>query len=435
MKIGIYDDKFFSLQERLIIEGHDLFVFVGNHDIPADKFNLTSVSGPGTLTQARTFIDLIDEDCDFYITGTDQDDQAFDILKSLGHLVIGYSESVCELEYNRDYAQRVLLMLDVDSLGLKLPVQHSFTSPKQVEEFLLGERKSWVIKKANGLESQDNRTVVSHFPHTQVCSILIGNRAWFNEEGYGGVVVEQFIQGNEVCFGRWFNGTKFVGPLYACEEHKGAQNGDRGRILTGEVGGWLQHYEKPKGLMVEVFERLEDILKNKCCGLVDINTIINSEGVYFLEFTMRFGRPTLEYLVGSMKPKTHFAEFLSQLASGQSPSYNAHKVVAGVTVFSYGIPLSSSNIPCILFNPPYCNLQKASVQQLFCTVEDGLWKTAVDERQFTVVGFDKNASRACANAYEPLENFSLLGCTWRDDVGLRYNDIQALLSKHKVLKK
>lgn len=428
MKIGIYDDKFYALQARLLQEGHELVVYVGNYQIPKEKFNVTGVK-KGSIVQAATFGELIDADCDLYVTGTAHAHQAYETLRVLGKNVLGYTEGVCELEYNRDYAFRVLKMIGAEKLGLRIPEQKEFVTIEQAQQFLKKTNGSWVLKQSkNSPAEPDNRTVVSLYPHhDQVSSMLPANRAWFNEQGQGGVIVEEYIHGHEVCFGRWFDGQNFVGDMYVCEEHKGAQNEDRGRMLTGEVGGWFTWLKNPQGKIVEVFRALEPLLKGKCRGMIDINTRVNGDGMWFLEFTCRWGRPTLEYILGSLAPGAKFGTFLAGLAAGRPPKLPVHRWSVGVTVFSYGIPYGASGIPSIKFSMPPAN-NKATIQQLFCVNIEGIWHTAEDERQFTVVGTGTAASEAQNAAYQVLNGFSLLGCTWRDDVGNRVGLILSTLA-------
>ena len=300
MKIGIFDDEFYSLQGRLLQEGHELLCYVGDQEIPEHVFNVTGVNG--TIVQAQTFADFITSNCDMFIIGTGEDKQhAYETLRLLHEgnsvVVLGYEEAICELEYNRELAE-LLVQNHVPHNLLQVPQKYVFIDLDEACEWLveesnkpLDEQDGWVAKQhsSSPQEIMHNRTVVSKpGQHLQLHALMRQERnAWFRPDGSGGIVFERFIKGQEICFGAWFNGEEFASSIYACEEHKGAQNGDRGRLLTGEVGSWLHWFPNATGTVANIFSHLTPIFKGRCNGMIDFNTILTPKATYTL-WNLRF---------------------------------------------------------------------------------------------------------------------------------------------------
>lgn len=439
MNIGIVDDMFFALQSKLVNEGNDLHVYGGfSKRLVPTSFDVCNHTR-GTINQHVEHFSLIEEGCSFFICGTNthNDVSGFDYFKNLDLPVIGHSQSVVLLESDRNYAKLVNDTLGISDLILT-PDTKSFTDKQELIDFLDDSEEDWVLKQAAGSPQHiaENRTWVSLAKnHISTISLLNAPNAWFNADGTGGVILEHFVQGQEVCFGAWFDGEKFLNPLYSCIEHKGAQNGDRGNMLTGEVGTTMSlNMLRADTLMGIVFSKLEPFLKGKCNGMIDINTILTNQGeLYFVEYTVRWGRPTLEVQLSMLKPEVNYTDVMRQLAEGTHyddilvDAYRMTEYATGVTVFSYGIPFikqadattASPTALKLAFEMPETDGIRNMTQQIFATFsqEQELWYTASSDRQFVVVGLGDTEEASMKAAYSPLVDYSLPTCTWRDDVG------------------
>lgn len=460
MKIGIFDDEFYSLQGRLLSEGYELLCYVGDQEIPEHVFNVTGISG--TIVQAQTFTDFLHSDCDMFIIGTGEDKQhAYETLcllhKDDGVAILGYDEAICELEYNRELAETLVRRYVPDNL-LQVPHKYVFTDLDEACEWLItesnkpvDEQDGWVAKQhaSSPQEIMHNRTVVSKpGQHLQLHALMRQERnAWFRPDGSGGIVFERFIEGQEICFGAWFNGETFSSTIYACEEHKGAQNGDRGRLLTGEVGSWLHWFHKAEGQAVEIFNHLVPVFKGRCNGMIDFNTILTSTGeLYFVEFTIRFGRPTLELMLASFDTNVGGTFYNVKDDITVFDRLCKFERNVGTTVFSYGVPLLRQEDPgvgSIPFEMPESvnvgsNTFKVDSVQLFCrhNAELEQWVTANNERQFVMVASSNDLDYKTLSklANQSLSDFDVLGLTWRDDVGLKADDILTKLTDFGILK-
>jgi phosphoribosylamine-glycine ligase len=465
MKIGIVDDAYLSLQTRLLQDPRNtIYLYVPEVLLATEDFYLPAPppgdpKGLNRLHRVGSLEELIEKACDLYITGSSDYETSYEVLSTVyPGRVIGWSWGAQALEKNRAFAKRVLSGYPMDS-GLYLPQTCTFYKRTDAERFLRNtakQGKRWVMKLASSAQDElaVNRTIVCS-DLQQTLSILQRNRVWFNEAGNeGAILFEEFCPGQEVCWGAWFNGNHFVGPLYSCIEHKGAQNSDRGAIHTGEVGTTMfLHPAEGEGRIFKAFHAIEPFLRGKCHGLVDMNTVLDPDTgrLSFLEFTMRFGRPTLEVMLAMLHPDFPIADGLCAIAAAKDESlwlhaYRKHTYGVGVSVFPYGYPLLAWNdeeadgrtrsiqvgLP---FEFPAVDPLCSKVEQFFCTWDDKAccFRTVYNERQFVVVGFDWTIPGAIANAYSPLKPYHLFGHTWRDDVGFKLPALRKALILNKIV--
>ena len=85
--------------------------------------------------------------------------------------------------------------------------------------------------------------------------------------------------------------------------------------MSGEAGT-LMFWSEPNRLFKQTLEKMKTPLaESGYIGYIDINSIVNGRGIYPLEFTARFGFPTIQIqLEGILTPT---AEWLYKLASGE----------------------------------------------------------------------------------------------------------------------
>ncbi len=89
-----------------------------------------------------------------------------------------------------------------------------------------------------------------------------------------------------------FNGNEFIEPVNFNFEHKKLFPGNIGPS-TGEMGTSM-FWSSRNRLFNETFGKLEDWLAEEgYVGSIDLNCIVNENGIYPLEFTPRFGYPTI----------------------------------------------------------------------------------------------------------------------------------------------
>jgi phosphoribosylamine-glycine ligase len=464
MRIAIEDNSYNSLLTELPKMGHEVVCYVAG----IDHELLWPIEG---VTYAKSSLDMFKSKIDLCITTDEAGNNVKPYAEAFGVPVIGHSDLTLELEANREFACQVIESTGMKSY-IKIPERKEFISKAAAATWLRKQKaSSWVLKqhRTSPLEIITNRTFVSDHKNQHLFALQLleaDNSAWFKGDK-GGVRFERFIEGTEICWGSFWALNDFISPIYWCQEHKEPQNNKRSGILTGEVGTLMgvKHdtYTKSKCKVSSLFYELGNFLTSvptsTASGMIDINTIVDAKGdLWFVEFTTRWGRPTLEMQIAmSLGNKT----WLDNIAHACSPKYTPGKFdwtyvynkAIGVTVFDYGLPyMVDPNRKSMKYKPPIGSVlasktKKPSVGELESKVlpfltnpaaGDGLWMTMPeDARHFVSIGLGTQAydgwNEIKERAYIPLKDFNAPGMTWRDDIGDNADTVQEVIECFKLL--
>ena len=199
-----------------------------------------------------------------------------DSLRADGYNVIGGSAFGDRLENDRAFAQQFL-----QELGLKVAATREFRDARDACADLEANPRRCVLK----LSASAGETFVGALPDGRDIAALLNVRPPSSN-----FVLMDYVEGVETGVGAYFNGTKFLKPACLDWEHKHFFAGDLGE-LTGEMGT-VATFQCSAELFAATLSRLEASLREaRHVGWVNLNTIINEEGVWPLEFTCRFGYP------------------------------------------------------------------------------------------------------------------------------------------------
>jgi phosphoribosylamine--glycine ligase len=317
---------------RLKKEGHEVLVCVEEETKTLDG-SITKLPYEKRLKDLKGTDLIIYDECDF---GDEPSD-----LRKQGYSVIGGSKKSDAMELDRAKGEAIAKLA-----GIKVPSSQEFTKISDIKEFIKSNPKVWVMKQNGALDGLKGLNFVSKCEDSRD---IIDYLEWLEEKWPDGLpqtfTLQEKIEGHEIGAGAYFNGTEFMkdkdGEEFCeiCYEHKSLMPGDMS-VSTGEMFSLLKYTPaKSNKIFLETLDKMRDILKKvDFRGDVDANCIINETGVYFLEWTMRFGSPTTSGQTAIHK--TGWGEFLKACADGQQ------------IPFEYD---GRWTIPCFLYAPPFPN--------------------------------------------------------------------------------
>ena len=201
-----------------------------------------------------------------------------DELRRDGYNVIGGSAFGDRLENDRSFAFDLLARQD-----LSIAPVREFASANEAIADLEAHPRRCVFKYCDSA----GETFVGSFADGSDI------RAWLEmqqvKDGRRFILMDH-VAGVETAVGAYFNGERFLTPACLDWEHKRFFAGNMGE-LTGEMGT-VATFTGAERLFDLALAPLEPLLRDvRHVGWVNLNTIINEDGVWPLEFTCRFGYP------------------------------------------------------------------------------------------------------------------------------------------------
>jgi phosphoribosylamine--glycine ligase len=201
-----------------------------------------------------------------------------DELRKDGFQVIGGSALGDRLESDRAYALKLL-----HEQGLNIASTAEFTDVKAALADLSARPRRCVFK----MSASAGKTFVGTLSDGRdVAALLAGNPP----PAGASFILMDFVEGVETGVGAYFSGESFLRPACLDWEHKHFFAGDLGE-LTGEMGT-VATYDDSDAIFEATLLPLERLLRAAGhVGYVNLNTIINEQGIWPIEFTCRFGYP------------------------------------------------------------------------------------------------------------------------------------------------
>ncbi|MFH1444814.1 MAG: phosphoribosylamine--glycine ligase [Candidatus Peregrinibacteria bacterium] len=236
--------------------------------------------------------------------------------------------------------------------------------------------------------------------------------------------LQRRVTGVEVATGAFFNGKQFMNPVCVNFEHKRLFPGELG-VATGEMGTSM--FWTPRSPIFEATLRpFEAILAEEgYVGYIDVNCIVNSNGIYPLEFTCRFGFPFINLQEeGITEP---IGELLLRMARGDG---NDIKVKRGYQVCALIV------VPPFPFNDPktFESFSEDAVVFFRKKMTDGIhisdlkqendqWLITGQEGVALVVsGSGITMREAQKQMYTRIQNIIISNMYYRTDIGDRWMD-------------
>ena len=234
--------------------------------------------------------------------------------------------------------------------------------------------------------------------------------------------LQRRVRGVEVAVGAFFNGHEFMFPINVNFEHKPLVPGDIGPA-TGEMGTCM-YWSGPNRLFAATLAKLEKRLREeRYVGYMDVNCIVNGNGIYPLEFTARFGYPTISIQADGLSMPV--GDFLGGMADGTLKNFKTKRgfqigLRVVVPPFPYHDPKTfdaNSRDRVIIFRKPnFDGIHIEDVRQV-----NGEWLiTGHSGVVLIVTGFGLSVKEAQAQAYKRVRNILIPNMYYRTDIGDRW---------------
>ena len=264
-----------------------------------------------------------------------------DQLRAEGHRVIGGSALGDRLEYDRGFGQDVL-----ERAGMRIAPGFRFPDSAAAADWLRANPGRFVLKYFNNARA----TFVGD--HARGLDVLFQlGRA----PPPGPALLMPRLEGVEVGVGAYFDGQRFLEPACIDFEHKRFFPGEIGE-MTGEMGT-LVSYRGAGPIMRATLGRLEGVLaEGRHVGYVNLNMIVNEDGIWPLEFTCRFGNPGFAIL--SPLQTAGWGDLFSRMLEGGHRSFPTDPdwctgIVLTIPPFPLDWPNSNPEYePPVLFHTP-----------------------------------------------------------------------------------
>lgn len=208
-------------------------------------------------------------------------------LRAAGKLVVGGSTYTDLLEMDRNYGHQQL-----KAHKIKVLPSYEFTNFKDAILHIEKHPDSYVIKPSG--ETQELKQLLfvgSDDEGLDVIRVLKAyEKSWGND--FGDFQLQKKVKGVEISVSAYFNGKEFLKPYNITFEHKKLFPKELG-VSTGEMGSSM-FWTKDSPIYDATLKKFEPTLAtSNFIGHIDINCIVNGNGIYPLEFTSRFGYPQI----------------------------------------------------------------------------------------------------------------------------------------------
>ncbi|MBU1111647.1 MAG: phosphoribosylamine--glycine ligase, partial [Nanoarchaeota archaeon] len=297
-----YDGLISDIAWKIVQEGHNAKYYIQN---PEDK-----EVGEGFVPMIDSWEDQVDwADVIVFDDVLGMGEMAKK-LRDQGKFVIGGTPYTDKLEDDRAFGQE-----ELKKVGVSIIPYRDFTSFEEAIEFVKAHPDKYVIKPSG--ESQNIKGLLFIGEDDKGADVIqvLGdyNQAWADKIPI--FQLQKRINGVEVAVGAFFNGKEFIYPINVNFEHKKLFPGNLGPS-TGEMGTAM-FWSGPNKIFNQTLKKMEPKLAEEgYVGYIDINCIVNNYGIYPLEWTSRFGYPTISIQQEGMI--TPIGEFFYELARGNN---------------------------------------------------------------------------------------------------------------------
>jgi phosphoribosylamine--glycine ligase len=393
-------------------EGHEVKYYVENKEVDdiADGFVPKTKDWQSELDWA----DIIIFDDVLGQGGIAQD------LRKQGRKVIGGTAYTDMLEDDRSFGQK-----ELKRHGVKIIPFWEFSNFDEAIQFVKEHPEEYVVKPSGEAQNIKRLLFVGNEKDgSDIIRVLESyKKVWHKEVKV--FQLQKKVNGVEVAVGAFFNGRDFIYPININFEHKKLFPGNFGPS-TGEMGCSM-FWSQPNILFFSTLDKLKETLRQEnYVGYIDLNCIVNNYGIYPLEFTCRFGYPTINIQQEGMI--TPIGEFFYRLANSNNIDLKCKKgFQVGIRLVVPPYPFhdkmtfdSFSKDAVITFKS---NVGNSGVHIEDVKLVNDQWIiTGSSGVALIVVGTGLTMKDAQKQAYSRVKNILIPNMYYRDDIGDRWYD-------------
>lgn len=343
-------------------------------------------------------------------------------LRAQGKKVIGGTPYTDRLEDDRGFGQEELKKHDIKILSY-----NTFTSFDEAIEFVKTNPGRYVFKPSGEAQNAKGLLFVGEENDGSDMIQVLDDYKKTQADRIETFQLQKRITGIEVGVGAFFNGKEFIYPVYVGFEHK--------KFFTGELGpstpemGTLGFWSGPNRLFNMTLKKFEQTLANEgYVGYIDLNFMVNEDGIYPLEWTVRFGYPLICLQQESFISPT--GEFLYALANGESYKLqvkNGFQIGVRLVVppFPFNdkktFDLQSKDIVVFFKNAYRDKLSGLHIEDVKLVNEKWV-VTGYSGVVFVICGTALTVKQAQTLTYNRIKNINIPHMYYRTDIGDRWNE-------------
>ena len=338
-------------------------------------------------------------------------------LRERGKAVVGGTPYTDSLEDDRSFGQE-----ELKKAGVTIIPYRDFDNFDDAITYVQENPSRYVIKPSGAAGNVKRRLFVGDEEDGgDVVRMLEAYKKAFSDE----ILVFQLqkrVVGVEVAVGAFFNGKSFVYPINTNFEHKKLFPGNSGPP-TGEMGTTMFWSEPNKIFEQTLLKMAPKLAGEGYVGYIDINCIVNNNGIYPLEFTSRFGYPTIFIQQEGMI--TPIGICLDDLAHGRDPKLKVKSgFQVGVRIVMPPFPFDDNATFEAFTKNAVIVFKRGTPEEVHIEdtkIVEGQWLVAGSSGVvLTVVGLGQTMKQAREQAYSRVRNILIPNMYYRDDIGERW---------------
>jgi len=408
-----------SLAERVQREGHNVFFYI--YEEKAQKIGDGIVQKPKCklpimtkktrkVIKANVNVLLREVQPDFCVFDMVKMGEVADCIRTQNIPVFGASKWADVAELDRAYGYKLMKATDI-----RTPLTHMFTAGQheKAAEFVQKTGKRYVYKPSGNIEC--SHTYVAKGTEDMIAMLQL----WHNDKCE--FELQEYVEGVEVSCEIWWNGISAHLHNWTMEEKK-FMNDDVGPAM-GCAGNVVAFLPSKSRLVREGVGKMERLLKKvQYRGPIDLNSIVNKDGLFGLEFTVRFGYDAVQTLLELYRGS--LTQLLFAIATGSNEHGEYHSGYAiGVRVSIPPYPHTAENVP---IGVPVIGTNSENLKHIWWgDVRAGskYYESAGSDGNLGVVTARGSDVRECRRrVYRTINNLIIPQAQYRTDIGERVNE-------------